>query len=189
MWLSAAAARSAAAFGGEAVEPYLNVLAAARHPMKAFDALFGLVAIACAIDEAFGWVAEGLRRQRQAFQNSPMPGQDYVDYALQSAEKSLRMWADDVDPPEYVLSRLAWRPASRKGLATREALSADPTDLGQAGEMLGLLALPAIMRVELGWRYPLRSEDSAALLPMRPELGALLRAAGAPDRHNDKTLH
>jgi hypothetical protein len=55
--------------------------------------------------------------------------------------------------------------------------------------MLGLLALPAIMRVELGWHYPLRSEDSAALLPMRHEMGALLRAAWAPDRHNHKTLH
>jgi hypothetical protein len=189
VWLSAAAARSAAAFGAEAVEPYLKVLAAARHPVKVFDALFGLVAIACAVDGAFDRVAEGLRHQRQAFQKNPMPGQNYADYALQTASKSLRIWVDNVDPPEYVLGRLAWRPPSWKGLATREALTTDPTDLGQTGEMLGLLALPAIMRVEPGWHYPLRSENSAALLPMRHEMGALLRAAWAPNRHNDKTLH
>lgn len=46
IWLAAIAARSAAAFGPAVIERYLDALARATEPMKAFDALFGLSAIA-----------------------------------------------------------------------------------------------------------------------------------------------
>jgi len=46
VWLAACAARSAVAFGEPVIGQYLATLSKAAHPMKAFDALFGLVAIA-----------------------------------------------------------------------------------------------------------------------------------------------
>ena len=46
VWLAACAARSAVAFGEPVIGQYLATLSKAEHPMKAFDALFGLVAIA-----------------------------------------------------------------------------------------------------------------------------------------------
>ena len=43
-WLAACAARPALAFGEPVIGRYLAALSKAEHPMKAFDALFGLVA-------------------------------------------------------------------------------------------------------------------------------------------------
>jgi hypothetical protein len=46
LWLAAIAARSAAAFGAGVTDRYLDTLGHARKPMKIFDALFGLTAVA-----------------------------------------------------------------------------------------------------------------------------------------------
>jgi hypothetical protein len=46
LWLSAAAVRSAAAFGATVTDPYLDKLRRSDHPMSVSDALMGLVAIA-----------------------------------------------------------------------------------------------------------------------------------------------
>src|SRR5262249_17836752 len=58
LWLSAASVRSAAAFGPEVVSLYLGALARAHHPMTTFDALLGLVSIACRHERSFDDVAD-----------------------------------------------------------------------------------------------------------------------------------
>jgi hypothetical protein len=45
LWLMAAAAKSAAAFGEPVLDRYLGKLSRLDHPVKSFDALLGLVAI------------------------------------------------------------------------------------------------------------------------------------------------
>jgi hypothetical protein len=55
VWLSAAAARSAIAFGAAVVDRYVDALVRATHITQLFDALFGLTAIALSDqDEARG---------------------------------------------------------------------------------------------------------------------------------------
>jgi hypothetical protein len=180
VWLAAGAARSAAVFGAEVMPFYLKVLAEARHPMKVFDALFGLVAIACAEEDAFETIVEGIVRQKRAAGDHPMPGQTYADMAYQTASGSLRIWADGLEPPAHILARLNWRADGRGSLATREALTLDPTDLGTTGEMIGLAALPAVMRSQRPYHFPICASRASSLLPRRWEMRAMLRRAWAP---------
>jgi hypothetical protein len=182
VWLAAAAARSAAAFGNAVIAHYLRVLGEARHPMKAFDALFGLVAIACAEEDAFEPIVEGILRQQREMHELPMKGQEYTDLAYRTAAESLRVWARGLESPAHTLSRLNWRLDERGycSLATREALTLDPTDLGTTGEMIGLAALPAIMRSPLSHHFPVSSAGTRSLLPRRPEMRLMLRRAWGP---------
>jgi hypothetical protein len=180
VWLAAGAARSAAVFGAEVMPLYLQALAAARHPMKVFDALFGLVAIACAEEGAFEPIVEGIVHRRRATRDHPMPGQIYADMAYQTAAESLRVWAEGSEPPAHILARLNWRADGRGSLATREALTLDPTDLGTTGEMIGLAALPAVMRSPRPYHFPICASGASSLLPRRWEMRAMLRRAWAP---------
>lgn len=189
VWLAAGAARSAAVFGAEVVPFYLKALAEARHPMKVFDALFGLVAIACAEEDAFETIVEGIVRQKRAASDHPMPGQIYSDMAYQTAAESLRVWADGSGPPAHILARLNWRADGQGSLATREALTLDPTDLGTSGEMIGLAALPAVMRSPRPHHFPICSNGASPLLPRRWEMRLMLRRAWAPGLGLAATTH
>jgi hypothetical protein len=187
VWLAAGAARSAAAFGAEVAPLYLQALAEARHPMKVFDALFGLVAIACTENSAFESISDGIARQEQAMRSHPMPGQDYADMAFQTAAESLRIWARGLEPPKHILARLGWASNERAGLATRAALTLDPTDLGTTGEMIGLAALPTILRSTAAHHFPVHS--SGAGLPRLREMRSMLRRAWGPAAAPVHTLH
>jgi hypothetical protein len=61
LWLAASAARSAIAFGHDVVEKYLRLVSHATHPVKVFDALYGLSAIALADVDAARTVLAELR--------------------------------------------------------------------------------------------------------------------------------
>jgi hypothetical protein len=180
VWVAAAAARSAAEFGIDVLPFYFQALAEARHPMKAFDALVGLVAIACAEDDAFEPIVEGISRQEQEMHNHPMPGQEYADLAYRTAAASLRTWADGLESPKHILARLGWSVDGRAGLATREALALDPTDFGTTGEMIGLAALPTVMRSPLSHHFPVHSGGTHGLLPRRGRMRLMLHQAWWP---------
>lgn len=189
VWLAAGAARSAAAFGAEVVPLYLRALAEARHPMKVFDALFGLVAIACAEDSAFEPVVEGIARIEQTMRSHRMPGQDYAHLAFQTAADSLHVRDRGLEPPAHILARLGWNSNGRAGLATRAALTLDPTDLGTTGEMIGLAALPAILRSTAPHHFPVHSGSVRPGLPRLSEMRSILRRAWSPAAGPVHILH
>lgn len=184
-WLAAAAARSAAAFGPAVAPHYLQALEDARHPTKVFDALLGLVAIACAHDEAFGPVEEGIVRRRRDSKQLEMPGQRFADLAYQSARSSLNAWrrgqhipADTGPDPEGAVE-------SDPDLATRQALWIDPTDAGPDGNMFGIAMLPTVLSVSAEHHYPVRSFK----VPQQSLMREILRRAWAPTPNRPPTLH
>jgi hypothetical protein len=189
VWLAAGAARSAAAFGSDVVPLYLRALAEARHPMKVFDALFGLVAIACTEESAFEPVREGIVRVERTLRSHRMPGQDYADLAFQTAAESLRIWDRGLEPPKHILARLGWNSNGRAGLATRAALTLDPTDLGTTGEMIGLAVLPAILRSTTAHHFPVHAESVQPKLPRLREMRSMLRRAWSPAAGPQHMLH
>lgn len=66
LWLAACAARSAIAFGIDVVEKYLRVVSHATHPVRVFDALYGLSAIALEDADAARSVLAELRSLKGA---------------------------------------------------------------------------------------------------------------------------
>jgi hypothetical protein len=180
-WLAAAAARSAAAFGPAVAPNYFKALEDARHPTKVFDTLLGLVAIACAHDEALGPVEEGIVRRQRDSKPGEMPGQHFADLAYQSALASLKAWrrgqpagADPGGDAE-----------ADPDLATRQALWIDPTDPGPDGHMFGIAMLPTVLSVSAEHHYPVRSFK----VPQQRLMREILYRAWSPAPDGTPTLH
>ena len=180
VWVAAAAARSASVFGADVIPLYFEALTRARHPMQIFDALFGLVAIACAEDHAVEPILENIAHRQRAMRHRPMVGQEYADLAYQTATESLLGWASGLEPPKPVLARLGWNATGSAGLATRAALTLDATDLGKTGRMLGLAALPFVMRSTAPEHFPAHVGLTQAALPSAREMRSMLRRAWSP---------
>lgn len=180
VWVAAAAARSASVFGADVMPLYFEALARARHPMQIFDALFGLVAIACGEDHAVEPILENIAHQQRAMRHRPIVGQEYADLAYQTAAESLLGWANGLEPPKPVLKRLGWGATGSEGLATRAALTLDPTDLGKTGRMLGLAALPFVMRSTALEHFPAHGRPMQPSLPRAREMRSMLRRAWSP---------
>jgi hypothetical protein len=85
MWLAACAAKSAAVFGEPVVARYLAVLERARHPLKIFDALFGLAAIALTSPGAASAIAVELRHLRNALDRTTIDGVEHITLAYENA--------------------------------------------------------------------------------------------------------
>ncbi len=184
-WLAAAAARSAAAFGPAVAPHYFRALEDARHPTKVFDALLGLVAIACAHGEAFGPVQEGIVRHQRDSMQQEIPGQRFADLAYQSALSSLKAWQRRQDIPTDT-GHDPGRPVERDpDLATREALWIDPTDAGPDGDMFGIAMLPSVMSVSAEHHYPMRSVKA----PPQSRMHEILHRAWSPAPNGLSTLH
>ena len=180
VWVAAAAARSASVFGADVMPFYFEALTRARHPMQVFDALFGLVAIACAEDHAVEPILEGIAHQHRAMRRHPIVGQEYVDIAYRTAVESLFGWASGLEPPKPVLARLGWNATGSAGLATRAALTLDPTDIGKTGRMIGLAALPFVMRSTTLHHFPAHVGPTLPALPRAREMRSMLRRAWSP---------
>ena len=180
VWVAAAAARSASVFGDDVMPLYFEALIRARHPMQVFDALFGLVAIACAEDRAVEPILEAIAHQQRTMHRHPIVGQKYVDIAYRTAVESLLGWASGLEPPKPILARLSWNATGSAGLATRAALTIDPTDLGKTGRMIGLAALPFVMRSTTLHHFPAHAGPTLPALPRAREMRSMLRRAWGP---------
>jgi hypothetical protein len=191
VWVAAAAARSAAVFGADVLPLYFEALTRARHPMQVFDALFGLVAIACAEDRAVEPILEGIAHQQRTMRRHPIVGQQYADIACRTAAEGLLRWTSGLEPPKHILARLGWNATGSTGLATRAALTLDPTDLGKTGRMIGLAALPFVMRSTTLHHFPAHVGPTPPALPRAREMRSMLRRAWSPavgpDLHSSRT--
>jgi hypothetical protein len=138
-WLAAIAARSAAAFGDPVVEGYLRRLSRATHPIMVFDALFGLTAIALASHSSKASILTELRGLRD---NNLALTRNHHVYLI-AYESAIRILSG---PPmeRREFRELCWRAESPRGMATRPALTGDPTALSASGEYLGFSMLPFV---------------------------------------------
>ncbi len=187
MWLAAAAARSAAAFGAGVVDRYADILARSTDVMQRIDALYGLTAIGLsdgAVRESIAGViaAEGNLARR-------LTGTEFTDAAFRSAISCLTRTEAEPAADLDLCRRLSWQPASLRGLATSEMFRLDPTEIDETGQMIGFRALPYILQAKMPFHYPLRARAREPLLPTLDEMPELfLRAWGAPSRVS-RTMH
>jgi hypothetical protein len=180
VWLAAAGAKSAAAFGPDVVERYLRALAEGRHAYKVFDALFGLASIALAHDRVLAPITKAIAAAQDSSVSRLTAGAEQAPWMFRSALGVLRRWEDDRSADPVALRQLGWDAGAGVGLATRQALRLDPSAIDARGQVLGFGALPAIMQARPGEHYPQRAPQRSDLLPGHHELvGLLARAWGA----------
>jgi hypothetical protein len=189
-WLAACAARSAAAFGGAAVQGYVARLSQARHPFKIFDGLFGLSAIAFGNPDLSPSIAAEIRLLRRL---ADARGSLSAPYVRQAYDDALEMvdgtaaWADD-DAEE--IEALGWSGDRPAGLATEVALRTDPAIVTQSGHLLGFTILPTVFATPLTHFNPVRKLASSS----RPTTSAgviaqVVRSAWGDPPRPTRVLH
>jgi hypothetical protein len=119
LWLAALAARAAVAFGEPVIEKYLSALSFATHPMKSFDAIFGLIAIALDQSHIANELIAELIKQRGILARRNFPHAAYTNLMLETAIRTLR--EPDIARQDAVASlgirigsSMAWRGCSRR---------------------------------------------------------------------------
>ncbi len=189
VWLAAAAAKSAAAFGPDVVDRYMGALANSRHVLKAFDALFGLASIALAHNRVLAPITKAVVAAEDASIGRITTGVEQAPMMFRSAIALLRRWADDRRADPVALRQLGWDSGASRGLATRQAFRLDPSGIDARGHVLGFDALPAIMQARPGGHYPRRSPPRSPLLPQPHELSGILMRAWGPRPRARQTVH
>ena len=189
LWLTAAAARSAAAFGPGVAGHYLKALGEAGHVLKLFDALYGLVAIALAESGELQSIESEISAAARAPLDRIIVGREYADTAFRSALNAIQTWRGGSSVDGSILDRLQWSPGSLQGLATPEAFRLDPTEIGPTGDMLGFAVLPFVMRTPASFHYPVRSRTPSPLLPKLKEMPSLMRNAWGAETREVASLH
>ena len=145
VWLAACAARSAVAFGEPVIGQYLATLSKAEHPMKAFDALFGLVAIALDRKDSAASILSEIRSLKQAFvHDRHVPHADYFRMEYDDAMRTI-LEAGAGQQTSVEMRELGWGFQSGVGLATRAALCADPASFSASGRFVGFSILPVVV--------------------------------------------
>jgi hypothetical protein len=145
VWLAACAARSAVAFGEPAIGQYLATLSQAEHPMKAFDALFGLVAIALGRKIAAASILSEIRSSKQALGGRHVAYSDYFRMAYDDAIRVISEVASTEQAADADIRDLDWRVQPRIVLATRGALCTDPASFSASGRFAGFSILPIVV--------------------------------------------
>jgi hypothetical protein len=187
LWLMAAAAKSAVAFGESVVDRYLRKLSRSDHPLKNFDALLGLVAIG--LDRP--GTARAITTEIELIGASKVGDRswtDLLDPMFRSAIETL----NEPQLSEKRFGRLTRDAAAAKlshpKLLGLDALRLDSTEITPDGRILGLIALPWIVRSQVPELYP-RQTNSLLLRP-RDISFILERAwAAAPPEAGRRVLH
>jgi hypothetical protein len=183
------AARSAVAFGEGTIDKYLATFSRADHPLKSFDALFGLLAIALDQEPIAAHVVAEIQRIRRA-SHRRAPFDALVETMTATALNVLR------DPTTARLrfdqiGSLGMDRQSRStgGFLTPAALRQDPTEILRSGEMLGLLALPTFVGAPAQTYYPVSSTPTFGVPPSPHEIASVIGRAWAPERIAPATVH
>ncbi|MDB5482802.1 MAG: hypothetical protein JWO83_3855, partial [Caulobacteraceae bacterium] len=189
VWLAAAAAKSAAAFGPDVVDRYLRALADNRHVYKVFDALFGLASIALAHDPTLAPITKAITAAEDASISRIGVGAEQAPWMFRSAIGMLQRWADDRSADPLALRQLDWDSDASVGLATQQAFRLNPSDIDVRGQVLGFGVLPAIMQAPPGAHYPQHSPLRSPLLPQGHELAGILTRAWGASAKILQTIH
>ena len=174
LWLVAAAAKSAVAFGEAVIDRYLNKLSRADHPLKELDALLGLVSIELDGPEIGRYLVTVLEAIDRAADDASSRSEYFPDL-LQSAIAVLR----DPEQATRRFLRFVEHEANPKSKSPRlfglDALRSDPATMLSSGHCLGLLALPTIVGSDPSEYYP-RHGSPGFLIRPRDVLQILRRA-------------
>ena len=168
VWLAACAARSAVAFGEPVIGQYLATLSKAEQPMKAFDALFGLVAIALGRKDPAASILSEIRSLRQALGGRHMAYADYFRMAYDDAIRVISEAGSREQPDDPQIRDLSWRAQPKVGLATRAALCADPASFSASGRFVGFSTLPVVVSAA-------PEEHYSATAPLWRDLGVSMQ--------------
>jgi hypothetical protein len=191
LWLAAVAARAATAFGDGVADDYVSALGRADHPVKGFDALFGLVAIGLTHERRAGDLTREIERAALFVSHRDLPDSAYVRPMLSTALLTLK------DPAGATKIRAgtpglaeAFRPTPQ-GLMGKRISRRDPTEVLPTGHTIGLLALPRILGVDGPSFYPADPARQGTLKASAQQVREVLRRAwsadGAPRR--ERVLH
>ena len=179
VWLSACAARSAIAFGESVVDEYLHALSSAAHPMKAFDALFGLAAIALSDPTVAQSIVSEIRSLKAALYDRDVPNVEYYERAYDDALSAIS-GSGDAQVFGSTSQSLGWREKSAQGLATPAALLADPTSMTGSRRFLGFMVLPTIVAMPPNSYYPQAAGTRRKLRIAEPRMAQVLSRAWGP---------
>jgi hypothetical protein len=190
LWLSAVAARCAVAFGEGTIDKYLETFARAEHPMKSFDALFGLLAIALDREPKAAHVVAEIQRIRRGSSHRRAPFGALVETMTSTALNVLR----DPAAARLRFDQIGSLGMDRQlratgGFLTPAALRQDPTEILWSGEMLGLLALPTVVGTPAQTYYPVSSAPTFGVPPSPHEIASVIGRAWAPERIAQSTVH
>jgi hypothetical protein len=189
LWLSAAAARSAIAFGADVVERYVDVLVRATNTTQLFDALFGLTAIGLSDLNVRDRIAGHIAAEEKLVPRRLMIGAAFAEAAYRSATICLSLREGDAPADHDLMKRLSWRPPSLRGLGTSQAFRLDPTDIDDTGQMIGFRALPHILQAKIPFHFPLRRGAHGPVLPTRKDMAELLTRAWGLQGRSLGTVH
>jgi hypothetical protein len=190
LWLSAVAARCAVAFGEATIEKYLATFSLAVHPVKSFDALFGLLAIALDQEPIAAHVVAEIQRIRRRPSHRGASFDALIETMTATALNVLR------DPATARLQfdqigSLGMDRQSRAtgGFLTPATLRQDPTEILLSGEMLGLLALATFVGAPAQTYYPVSSTPTFGVPPSPHEIASVIGRAWAPEGFAPPTVH
>jgi hypothetical protein len=180
-WLAACAARSAVAFGEPVIGQYLATLSKAEHPMKAFDALFGLVAIALGRNVVAASILSEIGSLKRALDGRHVEHADYFKMAYHDAirvisEADSREQADDAE-----ILDLDWRAQLRIGFATRAALCTDPASFSASGRFVGFSILPAVVSAAPEEHYCATATEWRDFDVSGQDIASIIRRAWLPN--------
>jgi len=191
LWLAACAARSAIAFGIDVVEKYLRVLSHATHPVRVFDALYGLSAIALEDADAARTVLAELRSLKGALKRRNLEHLPLIEAACSGAIETISEPDFELNASDWEIRLLGWQRTSDRGLATPGALRADPTTILSSGRYLGLAVLPFVISTPVRDFYPAKRDGTRTLDISVSEIAeTVFRAWGSAERPSSRlTLH
>jgi hypothetical protein len=190
-WLAACAARSAAAFGQSVIHGYLSKLEEASHPFKAFDALFGLAAIALGQPGLSTSIAAEVRLLQRLADAGGRSSSPYIRHAYADAIAVIEGTADWAGSDAEEIEALGWTPETPTGLATELALRTDPAIITQSGHLLAFLILPVVFATPVAQFNPDRriGPRSRQSTPTDVIAQVLRGAWGAPPPRTVRVLH
>ena len=189
VWLAAAGARSAIAFGADVADRYVDALDRATQITQLFDALFALAAIGLSDPNASDRIVGIIAGKTNRITHRLILGAELSEATYRSAIACLSSRGRDVPEDRDILDRLQWKPNSSLGLGTSEAFRLDPTYIDETGQMIGFRALPYVLRAKIAFHYPVDMRNSSRLLPVRAEMPELLLRAWKRKDHLMRTIH
>lgn len=191
LWLAACAARSAIAFGRDVVEKYLRLVSHATDPVKVFDALYGLSAIALEDADAARTVLAELRSLKGALKRRYLEHLPLIEAAFSGAIETISEPDFELNASDWEIRLLGWQRTSDRGLATPGALRADPTTILSSRRYLGLTVLPFVISTPVRDFYPAKRDGTRTLDISVSEIAeTVFRAWGSAERPSSRlTLH
>jgi hypothetical protein len=157
--------------------------------MKAFDALFGLAAIARGHPAAARSILSEIRSLRRALADRDVSHAEYFVQAYDDAIQSISALQSEelISGPDS--RTLGWHERSRQGLATFAALSNDPATITPSRRFLGFAVLPAIVAAHPEDYYPAAAGTRRSLHMHDPEIAEIFfRAWGSSELGEAGTL-